>query len=252
MRRAARQHREIISVRLPDGRDTPLLRVADPRARRMRLRVSERGARLTVPSITSDAEERQFLEQHLHWLSEQLRGDPDSLIQDLGLRLGQTSRLPLRGMQLEVEWRETRWLHVSQEDGQLIIGSPQDSSVDQVRQALRDFYLAEARADVGRWLPRYLPDLPRPPRLWRIRPLSSLWGSLSSSDVMSLDLALVLAPTAAFEYVLVHELCHLIQGNHSSAFWQEVEQRFPHWQVQRRWLRQEGRSVKRDLHCLLS
>lgn len=68
---------------------------------------------------------------------------------------------------------------------------------------------------------------------------------------MSLDLALILAPPAAFEYVLVHELCHLIQPNHSAAFWQEVELRLPDWRTQRRWLREDGMQVKRELRRLL-
>lgn len=252
MRRTGRQHRETMSVRLPDGRETSLLRVADPNARRLRLRVTERGARLTVPSVVSDDEVSRFLQRHLDWLSEQLRADPTSPVQTGGLEPMHTAHLPLRGVQLAVQWHEARWLHVQQRDEKLVIGSPPGSPITQVRQALREFYLTEARADLGRWLPRYLPGLPRPPRQWRIRPLSSLWGSLSSSDVMSLDLALILAPPAAFEYVLVHELCHLIQANHSRAFWREVELRFPAWRAQRDWLRDEGRSVKRDLHCLLN
>ncbi|MCP2936880.1 M48 family metallopeptidase, partial [Salmonella enterica subsp. enterica serovar Typhimurium] len=87
----------------------------------------------------------------------------------------------------------------------------------------RDFYEGEARADLGRWLPRYVAGLPRAPRRIQFKVLSSLWGSLSPDGAVSLDLALVLGRPGAFEYVLVHELCHLIHHNHSRRYWREVE-----------------------------
>src|SRR3546814_8781339 len=61
---------------------------------------------------------------------------------------------------------------------------------------------------------------------------------------MSLDLSLVLGAPAAFEYVLVHELCHLVHRDHSPAFWREVQARFPDWQSQRDYFHAEGRRLK--------
>jgi predicted metal-dependent hydrolase len=51
--------------------------------------------------------------------------------------------------------------------------------------------------------------------------------------------------------VLVHELCHLLHGNHSPAFWAAVEDRFPDWRAQRTWLRDEGSTIKAELRRLL-
>ena len=129
---------------------------------------------------------------------------------------------------------------------------PPHASGAALARALKEFYLGKARGCVGRWLPHYLPGLPRAPREWKIRPLASIWGSLSSSGTLSLDLSLVLAPPAAFEYVLVHELCHLIQANHSPAFWREVERRCPDWRNWRQWFRVEGAVIKAELRGLIS
>ena len=82
--------------------------------------------------------------------------------------------------------------------------------------------------------------------------MSSLWGSLAPDGGMTLDLSLVLAQPAAFEYVLVHELCHLIRADHSRAFWREVELRCPHWRAQRDYFRSEGRRLKATLRVLLA
>ena len=80
---------------------------------------------------------------------------------------------------------------------------------------------------------------------------STQWGSLAPDATLALDLSLVLARPSAFEYVLVHELCHLMQANHSPAFWAEVEARFPQWRIERDYLRAEGRRLKATLRQLL-
>ena len=120
-----------------------------------------------------------------------------------------------------------------------------------LQRALRDFYESQARADIGRWLPAYLPGLPRPPRVIRFKAMTSQWGSLAPHGAMALDLALVLARPSAFEYVLVHELCHLVRADHSRAFWREVEQRCPAWCAERDYFHAEGRRIKATLRSLL-
>jgi predicted metal-dependent hydrolase len=69
---------------------------------------------------------------------------------------------------------------------------------------------------------------------------------------MSLDLALVLGRPGAFEYVLVHELCHLVHRNHSRRFWREVEKRFPLWRDERSYLHGDGLAIKAELRRCVS
>ena len=74
----------------------------------------------------------------------------------------------------------------------------------------------------------------------RIRDQRTLWGSCSSRGALSFNWRLVLAPLEVFDYVVVHELCHLRVPNHSQAFWLLVEQRRPFWRAWRRWLSEHG------------
>ena len=243
----APQYSTVLQVTLPDGRCVDVKRVDNRQVRGLRLSVTERGVRLTVPPRTSERRARAFVESHLDWLAGQLAhtfGDVQPL------RIGESARLPLRGDDVPLQWREGRFLRVERDDNGVTATLPPALAPARVRKAFADFYLAQARADVGRWLPKYLPTLPRGPKSITIRPLTSLWGSLAPDDRMRLDLALVLAPPAAFEYVLVHELCHLIQANHSPAFWAEVEQRCPDWATQRDLLRARGRPLKARLRAV--
>lgn len=240
--------RDTIVIALDDGSEVAVLRVRDPRARRLRLSVDERGARLTLPPRASAVSGDRFLEQHRDWLQQQLRAHAiDDLVAPL--ERGVTSALPLRGAMLPLRWEAGRFACVVR-DGEGLVFRHTGRGDTALRRALRDFYEGEARADIGAWLPRYLPGLPRAPARVRLKAMSSQWGSLAPDGTLALDLSLVLGRPQAFEYVLVHELCHLVHADHSPAFWAEVEARCPDWRIERDWFRDHGRRLKAMLRLL--
>lgn len=243
--------RDTVALELDDGRRLEVQRVRDPRAKRLKLSVDERGARLTLPWRASLVSGDRFLQQHRDWLAEQLaRHAPDDDI--VALVPGVATHLPLRGENLPLHWHEGRFARITRQDDGVHVDLPARASAASLRRTLRAFYEAEARTDIGRWLPGYLTGLPRAPRQIRLKVMSSQWGSLAPDGTLTLDLALVLGRPSAFEYVLVHELCHLLQANHSPAFWREVEQRYPAWRQERDYFHTHGRHLKATLRALLS
>ena len=243
--------RDSVTLDMPDGVQVEVARVRDPRAKRIKLSVDERGARLTLPTRASLKSGDAFLHAHRDWLAAQFArfGDNDGVPV---LVRNETAALPLRGESLPLHWHEGRFAKLDLGDGgELHFHLPGRAGDAAMRRALREFYEAQARADIGRWLPKYLPSLPRAPRQVRFKVLSSLWGSLAPDGSMALDLALVLGRPSAFEYVLVHELCHLLRADHSPAFWREVEMRFPAWRDEREYFHAEGRRLKASLRALL-
>ena len=244
--------RDRIPFVLADGQHIEILRVRDPRARRIKLSFDERGARLSLPLRASLVAGERFLHEHRDWLALQLQRHQPGDDGIAALLPGATTTLPLRGDSVPLHWHQGRCLRIARDQAGIQVQHPQRASDASLRRALRAFYEAEARADVGRWLPAYLPGLPRAPRQLRLKVMSSQWGSLAPDGTLALDLALVLARPGAFEYVLVHELCHLLQANHSPAFWREVEQRFPAWRAERDYFNAHGRRLKSTLRTLLS
>ena len=73
-----------------------------------------------------------------------------------------------------------------------------------------------------------------------IRDQRSRWGSCSTRGTLSFNWRLVLAPFEVLDYVVVHELCHLREANHSRRFWKLVESRRPDGRRQRDWLHEHG------------
>ena len=73
-----------------------------------------------------------------------------------------------------------------------------------------------------------------------IRDQRTRWGSCSTRGTLSFNWRLVLAPAAVLEYVVVHELCHLREANHSPRFWTLLESARPGFRTERAWLRRHG------------
>ena len=76
-----------------------------------------------------------------------------------------------------------------------------------------------------------------------IRHQKTKWGSCSSKGNLNFNCLLMLAPEAVRDYVVVHELCHRKQMNHSEAFWAEVERVLPRYREARKWLKTHGQEL---------
>ena len=242
---------DVRPLALPDGSEVDVRWVREPRARRLRLLVTERGVRLTVPMRASERSAHAFLLEQRDWLAKTLARRPPPT-PAATLERDVTDTVPLRGEAVPLRWTTGRYTRAELDGDALVLQLPARATEASARRALKEFYLAQARTDVGRWLPKYLPSLPAPPASLRLRPLASLWGSLGPRNDLSLDLALVLGRPAAFEYVLVHELCHLHERNHSRRFWRHVETHWPQWRDERTYLHGEGLALKAQLRALVA
>src|SRR5690606_19250669 len=150
-----RIERDVMQLPLADGGSIDIQRVRDPRARRLRLSVDDRGARLTLPARASLVSGERFVRQHRDWLLEQLARRIDPAI--VPLVPDRSDSLPLRGEALPLRWQQGRYTRIAREDDALVMQRPASAGPAAVARALRDFYEAEARADIARWMPRYLP-----------------------------------------------------------------------------------------------
>lgn len=76
-----------------------------------------------------------------------------------------------------------------------------------------------------------------------IRNQQTRWGSCSGKGNLNFNCLLMLAPPEVLDYVVVHELCHRKEMNHSQAFWAEVERVLPNYREAKQWLKTEGNKL---------
>jgi predicted metal-dependent hydrolase len=108
------------------------------------------------------------------------------------------------------------------------------------RQLLREWLQEEAAVQARRSLAVLVERTGLFPSGLRLAEQCSRWGSCGIHGRVHLNWRVVMAPVAVFDYVLVHELCHLRERNHSARFWALVETHCPDWRTHRNWLRRQG------------
>lgn len=78
----------------------------------------------------------------------------------------------------------------------------------------------------------------------RLRNNHSNWGSCSTNKNISISSRLLLAPNVVLDYIIIHELAHLVHHNHSAKFWAEVERAMPNYLESEKWLKDHGESCQ--------
>lgn len=215
----------------------PIEFVRVPRARRYILRVRPDGTlRVTVPRGGSRREAEHFVRRHEKWIArERSRVCVESAApvwQD-----GSTLLLGGEPVRISVESRGGSWC-VAYGDRSFLVRDLAD-----VRAAIERDLREVARADL---LPR-LAELAAAQSLQvgtvAIRNQRSRWGSCARNGNIALNFRLVQMPAHVRDYVLLHELMHIRQQNHSRRFWRLVEAACPGFRDAERWLRSTGRAL---------
>lgn len=118
---------------------------------------------------------------------------------------------------------------------------------DVIKVALMAWMKQAVKLKVMGYIQQHAPRWQLFPTAVRIKAQTSRWGSCSGVNAININWRLILAPPVILEYVVVHELCHIQEKNHSVAFWQLVATHMPDYQQHRGWLKQYGASLMRGL-----
>ena len=128
-------------------------------------------------------------------------------------------------------------------DGQmhLWLSNPEDETA--VRMAIKKTLAERALIRVRERIEFYHPEIGGEYGRVTVRDQRSRWGSCSAKHNLNFNWKLIMAPPQCLDYVVIHELCHLHEFNHSPRFWRLVESRMPDYAAWKKWLKVHGEEL---------
>lgn len=105
---------------------------------------------------------------------------------------------------------------------------------------LEQWYRGEAKKHLGLLAEKFSHKIPCSFNTIRIKNQKTCWGSCSAKGNLNFNWRIMMAPPEISEYLVVHELCHRLEMNHSTAFWKLVEKQIPDYKERRAWLKNYG------------
>jgi predicted metal-dependent hydrolase len=201
-----------------------------PRARRLALRIDATGeaVELVLPRRGSRHEALRFLEANRPWVEKRLAALPPRLRFADGIAVPIFDALhPIRHV-AATRGKGPAWI----ENGEICVtGDPAF-----LPRRVRDFLLDLAKRELSRRAEALAESIGKKVKRVSVRDTTTRWGSCARSGNLSFSWRLVFAPEAVLDYVVAHEVAHLVEMNHSVRFWRLVERLHPEPKEQRLWL----------------
>ncbi|MBP3572902.1 MAG: M48 family metallopeptidase [Clostridia bacterium] len=226
---------------LPKSRRSLTYELERKAVKRLNLRVRGDGTvHLSIPKRTTVAEAEAFLRDHEEWVLGALsrmekRAEAHPQAEAVG------DSLPYLGGKLEVVWQvgSPARVEANMAEGRLTVTLPSPADPELRAAAIETFEKAETSKLVTALVDRYYPlfaarGVPYPKAI-RVKVMKTRHGSCSAAKgYLNFSSRLCEYPVAFIEYVVVHELCHFLEANHSDRFWREVARVLPDWEARER------------------
>jgi predicted metal-dependent hydrolase len=219
-----------------EGKSLPLVVRKSRNAKRYTIRMRPESAGeviLTLPNFYSKKQALNFIEQSKPWLAKQLAKSIPRLAYAQGMVL------PIFGKSYELRHKTSGSFRAWWGDDHLLIHAPMDKFELYVQKSLHQ----AAKHFLHERTKSYATQIGKTVNRITLRDMRSRWGSCTADGNISYCWRLIFAPEQVADYVCAHEVAHLLELNHSSKFWDIVEQFCPDYSNFRQWLKENGKTL---------
>ncbi len=203
---------------------------------RLEIRVTS-GLTIVVPRSLNMEDIPALLKKKKRWILDKLAeyGKAQSVAVERNLKSGDS--IPYLGRYLKVEERHNPGTAygVKLEQNQLLVNL--DSGNDRLELVLEWWYRQQAERLIKKRADELCPRLGVTYSRLTVRAARTRWGSCSRKGNLNFNWKLIMTPEPVVDYVIIHELAHLKEMNHSKNFWNLVARHCPRWREHRKWLK---------------
>lgn len=206
------------------------------RRKTLAIHIKHQKVEVRSPLRTTQREIRVFLESNREWIDQKLRDESQRYRESLRIEKGR--KIFYRARELTIVFKESAKSRIVITREQFIIHGP-------------GLTAARAKAQVEAFLTlkasKYLPERARKVAKYlgvghklkevKLRKTKSKWGHCTSTGIIQYNWLIMLAPNSIVDYMIAHEVCHLVHMNHSSRFWNLVETICPQYEYYMGWLK---------------
>lgn len=219
------------------------------KAKRINLTVRDNLVRVSLPWGTPIEEARTFVELKKEWVLAHVQAFQRREREKIARKFSAGEKFPYLGgfITLQIRMIPNKQIKVILIGDVLWISLPTNLvKADwpcQIRGALFSWYKDQAKVILGEKIVYYAEMLGVSYNQLRIKEQRTRWGSCSNKGNINLNWRIILAPEPVIDYLVLHEVAHLKQLNHSAAFWQLIEKNLPNYRNCKKWLREQGKNL---------
>lgn len=203
---------------------------------------------VTVPEKLSAKEIKRIVEKKSAWIRRVMEQNRARRKSTAERRFASGEKLLYLGREYMLLVEAEPPAGVSMEDGTIRVGlragaAGENPSVA-ARKELIEWYALRALEGIEKRLRILAPRVGVAPEAVTVKAMRTRWGSCSTKGRINLAWNIVMAPEAVLDYLLVHELCHMVHHNHSARYWEFVESILPDYRESRAWLKENGHRLR--------
>ena len=217
------------------------------RRRSVRFSVVKDGVNVRMPFMLTPEQEREQFQRLHEWLLKVYKKKSNFLekFEQKDYKTGDTVEVGTRKYYLDIYLEDKKNHSAKLKNGTISLFLSQNDSETHRKKAISQL-LSRVIAD------DFLPEIARRVQEWnkiyfrktiksiRLKYNHSNWGSCSKDGNINLSSRLLFAPDDVIDYVIVHELSHLVEMNHSDRFWKVVSDVMPNYEEKEKWLSKNG------------
>ena len=194
--------------------------------------------KVSVPMTLSDSRVRDLVTKRTPWIKNKLREQSDRPITPPKEYVsGETVTYLGKNYRLKVLIGEQPSIKLRRGYVEATVTKTDIDTKNTIRSLLEHWYRSLAEKRLGEKTVRLARVIGVNPASVTVKNYKSRWGSCSTKGDISYNWRIILAPHSIVDYVVVHELCHMLEHNHSSKYWKHVERHVPNYRECREWLK---------------